>query len=134
MVSIKLHGSIPLCGIADKNMPLFKNGNNSIQTDWVLVNNVYNRGVVFNDINFDASELMNAGNEECVFNVSSNHNMSTDTTCDVVKLLLPGSVDYTLLESDKQVEPMVYDAFAFKHLIVTHHVADLIKSTCRKSI
>ena len=98
------------------------------------MNNVYNRGVVFNDINFDASELMNAGNEECVFNVSSNHNMSTDTTCDVVKLLLPGSVDYALLESDKQVESMVYDAFAFKHLIVKHHVADLIKSTCRKSI
>ena len=88
--------------------PLFENGNKSIKIN-------KERGVVYNDFDFDSTELLS----EYTSNITYSQTLVQDAS-DVFSLnsdaLVPQiSIDHAVLEANKNNEPVFYRTLAFDH-------------------
>ena len=88
--------------------PLFENGNKSIKIN-------KERGVVYNDFDFDSTELLS----EYTSNITYSQTLVQDAS-DVFSrssdaLVSQISIDYYVLEVDNNNEPIFYNTLAFDH-------------------
>ena len=87
---------------------VFENGNKSIKIN-------KERGAVFNDFDFDSTELLS----ECTSNITYSQTLVQDAS-DVFSLnsdkLVPHmSIDHAVLEADKNNEPVFYNTLPFDY-------------------